>query len=172
MIHARRNVHASMRRIAWTFVAALALPPAAAPAADPGDACVEPHLDILGRVGADARDRLDFALVPDLDGDRRRDLLLWDGGTCGSGGCTVHVYLTNRGCARWGGWIRGVAPVALRSRHGGVRDLRTHENGGALSWTESIAEHDGHEYRVRERDCTQPVEPGPPRCSDFRPRAP
>jgi len=156
-------------RSPWIVIVALWLAPQAARAV-PRSSCADPLRDARARLAPDSWSRLVSKRLPDLDGDGRRDMLVWDDGTCGSGGCDFHVYLTNHGCPRWSGRLRGREVRALPSRHAGIRDLTATETGGALSWTESIAEHDGALYRIRERQCEERVGKGSPRCDAWRTR--
>lgn len=159
-----------MPRSVWIALAALVIAPASARAVPP-TSCVDPIGDARVRLAPEPPSELAHRRLPDLDGDGRRDALVWESGTCGSGGCDFHVYLTNHGCPRWSGWLRGREVTALRTRHAGVRDLAATETGGALSWTESVAEHDGELYRVRARDCDLRAGDESPRCGAFTERA-
>lgn len=158
-----------MPRSVWIALAALSLAPTGARAVPPAF-CVDPIGDARARLAPEPPSELARKRLPDLDADGRRDVLVWDGGTCGSGGCDFHAYLTNHGCPRWSGWLRGREVTALRTRHAGIRDLTATETGGAFSWTQSVAEHDGELYRVRARDCDQRDGDDAPRCGAWAAR--
>jgi hypothetical protein len=149
----------------------LALVPAPVRATPP-TACVDPLADARALLAPTTPRDLRTSRIVDLDGDGRRDWLVWDQASCGSGGCDFHVYVTGHGCARWAGWLRGRAVTPLRTRHAGVRDLTATETGGALSWTDARAEHDGRIYRIQERDCTLTAGEDAPRCAAWHPRMP
>lgn len=167
MIPAGQDVRAPMHRRAWILLAGLAVFPAPARAV-PEPSCVDPVRDAIVRLAPSSPDAIQISRLADLDADGRRDLLVWDSGSCGSGGCDFHVSLTNHGCPRWAGWLRGQRVTALRSRHAGVRDLIATESGGSLSWTDARAEHDGVLYQVRERDCSLTAGAESPTCTDWR----
>jgi len=88
--------------------------------------------------------------IDDLDGDGVPETLLACMSHCGAtGNCPFFLYLSHRGCARYGGELAGAMWQVLAETHFGLHDVETWWKGGCAGMEGSFAHYsfDGTIYQ-------------------------